>query len=61
MALKKIQGGVQFEISVQKSIERRIYFRKIGFRSVGGLIEKIEMQEFSNFRNLQFVKNTNFS
>jgi hypothetical protein len=32
--LEKIQDGVQFKISFQKSVERKFYFRKVGFRSV---------------------------
>jgi hypothetical protein len=63
MALKKIQDRIQFKIYVQKSIERKILLQKSLFRSVVGfsLIWKIEMQEFPNFQNLQFVKNTAFS
>jgi hypothetical protein len=64
MALKKIQDGIRIKISLQKSIDRKILLQKSLFLAVlqaSGSFEKIEMQEFSDFENLQFVKNTKFS
>jgi hypothetical protein len=61
--LKKIQDGIRFEITLRKSIKRK---KNTSAKSVfavlqaSGWFEKIEMLEFLNFKNLQFVKNTAF-
>jgi hypothetical protein len=48
-ASKKIQDGNRFKKFLQKSIERKILLQKSLF-----------LQEFLNFQNIQFVKNTTF-
>jgi hypothetical protein len=61
--LKKIQDGIRFKVSLQKSIERKILIQKSLFCSVVGfrLVRKNLNARITQFPNLQFVKNTTFS
>jgi hypothetical protein len=47
----EIQDGVLSQISLQKPIERKFFFRKICFRSGVGSFIKIDMQHFPNYEN----------
>jgi hypothetical protein len=61
--LKKIQDGIRLrKFSLKIDTENFTSVKSVfAVLQASGSFEKIEMQEFSNCENLQFVRNTKFS